>query len=297
MLLCFLLAATFWVLKALNKKYENVRISYPVSFIYNPKTQIPVTEPPKEVVINVDGKGWKLLRKALNLRIHPAQIDLRNRGYAKFLTSRQLRPYINAALSGLDLNYVVTDTIYFNFEKLEHRRLPLALQLSDSALAAGYQLHSHVKIMPTSVVVSGPVSLVKALPSPYPIYLPDSGISENYRKLIPLGFVPENLLKPSQEDVSVAFDVIPLIKNEVQVPVRARNRDSISSPVVLEPNVVKLTYFALTADSALASSQFTVIADLSRVDPKDSTVALKVIQKPKAAKTVSVSPQKVKVVY
>ncbi|MBK0403425.1 hypothetical protein I5M27_10545 [Adhaeribacter sp. BT258] len=297
MLLCFLLAATFWVLKALNKKYENVRISYPVSFIYNPKTQIPVTEPPKEVVINVDGKGWKLLRKALNLRIHPAQIDLRNRGYAKFLTSRQLRPHINAALSGLDLNYVVTDTIYFNFEKLEHRRLPLTLQLSDSALATGYQLDSNVKIMPGSVIVSGPASLIKALPSPYPIYLPDSGITQNYRKQIPLGFVPENLLKPSQENVSVAFDVIPLVKNDIQVMVRVRNRDSISSPVVLQPNAVKLTYYALSADTAVSAAHFTVIADLDKVNPKDSTIALKVMQKPAKARMVSISPQKVKVVY
>ncbi|MFC5272133.1 hypothetical protein [Adhaeribacter terreus] len=297
MLLCFLLAGTFWVLKALNKKYENVRISYPVNFIYNPKTQIPVTDPPKEVIINVDGKGWKLLRKALNLRIHPAQIDLRSRGYTKFLTSRQLRPYVNAALSGLDLNYVVTDTIYFNFEKLEHRKLPLALQLSDSAIAAGYQLDSNMKIMPASVTVSGPASLVKALPSPFPIHLPDSGITANYRKKIPLGFVPENLLKPDFEEVKVVFDVVPLIRRDLQVIVRVRNRDSINSPVVLRPNVVKLTYYAVSADSVVPASQFTVEADLDNVNPKDSTVTLKVLQKPKTVKTVSFSPQKVKVVY
>ncbi len=297
MLLCFLLATTFWILKALNKKYENVRISYPITFIYDPKTQIPVTEPPKEVVINVDAKGWKLLRKALDLRIHPALIDLRNRGYAKSLTSRQLRPYINAALDGFDLNYVVTDTIYFNFEKLVKRELPLSLQLSDSLFPEGYIPGPNVKISPASVIVAGPVSLIKALPSPYPVHLPDSGITQNYQKQVQLGFVPANLLKPNTEAINVAFDVVKLAKRETETPVTLRNQQTAEHAVTWNPKTVKLTYYALPSDSAFSADAFVVVADLAKANLKDSTALVQVVKKPATVKTVSVLPKKVKLHY
>jgi hypothetical protein len=274
-----------------------VRISYPISFVYNPKTQIPVTEPPKEVVINVAGKGWKLLRKALNLRIQPAIIDLTNRSNAKYLTARQLRPHISVALNGLDLNYIVTDTIYFNFEKLVSRKMPLTLNLADTVLAEGYQLAGKPAISPASVIVSGPASLVKALPEPYPIHLPDSDIAANYQKKIALGFVPNNLLTPNVEEINVAFEVQKLAKKEIKAQVHVLNRNMVDGGVSLQTSAVKLVYYFLPSDSLLPEEKFVVEADLSKIDPKDSTVAVQVTQKPAAAKTVSVSPKKVKVIY
>ncbi len=289
-----MLASTFWTLNSLNKTYYNVRISYPLEFVYNPQRFVPLTEPPKELVINVTGKGWKLLRKALNLRIRPARIELPNRLSRNYLTNRQLRPYVNAALSNLVLNYIVTDTVYFNFEPLVHRQLGLALDSAQSFVASGYKVDKPVSIQPPKVKVSGPASLVNALPDPFPVHIPDSLLTEPYRKVVPLAFIPEDLIKTATKQVEVAFKIIPMPIREMVVPVKFLNAPSEKDE--LPKASVNLRYqLASPSDSQITAASFEVVADLAAINPLDSTVALSVTKRPALVKTVDILPAKVKV--
>lgn len=290
-----MLAATFWILNSLNKTYYNVRISYPLEFVYNPQRLVPLTEPPKEVIINVNGKGWKLLRKALNLRIRPARIELPNRLSANYMTSRQLRPHVNAALSNLVLNYIVTDTVYFNFEPLIKRQLRLSVDTLHRFVAPGFRLDSTLSIFPQRVMVSGPASLIKALPDPFPVHIPDSGLTQRYEKQIPLAFMPAELVRSKTKQVKVVFNVKAMPFEETERPVEFRGENPLVE-VGGPPTFVKLRYQLATATQAeINPDSFAVVADLTKVDMRDTTVAVTVQQKPKLVKTVSVLPPKVKV--
>ena len=295
MLLCFVLAATFWTLNSLNKTYYNIRISYPLEFVYNPEQLVPLTEPPKEVVINVNGKGWKLLRKALDLHIRPARIELPNRLSANYLTSRQLRPYINAALSSLVLNYIITDTIYFNFEPLVKRPLHLTLDSLHPIVAPGFKVSKPVSLAPQRVVVTGPASLVNALPDPFPVHISDSLLTKPYNRQVPLAFMPSNLVKSKTRQVKVVFNVkpIPFQETNAVVQFQGENPDVfVGGP----PTKVKLRYQpAAPTTRHITADSFTVVADITRINLQDTTVALTVAHKPGSVKTVTVLPQKVKV--
>jgi hypothetical protein len=294
-LLCFFVASTFWVLNSLNKTYYNVRTGYPLVFVYNSQKLVPVTQPPKEVVVNVTAKGWKLLRKALNLRIRPARIDLSSPPRRNFLTSRQLRPYINTAFHGVVLNYVVTDTVYFNFEELVKRKIRLTLDSLNPPTAENYMIVGKPLFRPASVTVSGPASLVKSLPDPYPVHLPDSDLTAAFKQRVPLSFVPKELLRPNLRQVQLEFQVKSLREGKVKLPINGHNTKLAHTAAFTPASVLVKYYYDLPAGKAPDSTAFKVKADLSKINPRDSTVQLQVIQKPAQVKRVVLSPEKVKV--
>ena len=231
----------------------------------------------------------------MDLRIRPARIELPNRLSNNYMTSRQLRPYVNAALSSLVLNYIVTDTVYFNFEPLIKRQLRLSVDTLHRFVAPGFKVDSAITIIPRKIMVSGPASLVNALPDPFPVHIPDSMLTQRYDKQIPLAFIPEELVKSKTKQVKVVFGVKPIPFQETDVPVQFRGEN----PAVFvggPPTFVKVRYqLAIPTNAAITGDSFAVVADITNVDPKDTTVAVTIQKKPKLVKTVSVSPQKVKV--
>ena len=258
---------------------------------------VPVTEPPKEVVINVTAKGWKLLRKALNLRIRPARIDLAVLPRRNFLTSRQLRPYINTAFHGVVLNYVVTDTVYFNFEELVKRKIRLALDSVKPPTAQGYAVSGKPLFQPAAVTVSGPASLINSLPDPYPVHLSDSALTADFKQHVPLSFMPKKLLQPNVQEVQLEFRVKPLQKGQVRLPIAMHKDSKVNYPAAFKPATALLTfYYDLPAGQTPDSSAFKVQADPGKVDPRDSMVKVQVTQMPSQVKRVSVSPGKVKLI-
>ncbi|HSI90020.1 MAG TPA: hypothetical protein VK927_02840 [Adhaeribacter sp.] len=297
MLLCFLVASTFWVLNSLNKNYNGVRVSYPLVFVYDKTKLIAVTEPPREVVVNVTGKGWKLLRKALNLRIRPARIDITSRFRRNYLTARELRPHINAALNGLVLNYVVTDTVYFNFEPILKRQILLAVDTSRVLVAENHVLTGMPRITPAVVTVSGPESLVKMLPSPFPVHVPDSNLTQNYSKQVPLSFVPENLITPNVAEATIVVNVTALQQFTANVPVSLANRTSQNERLLPVPAMVKVSYMALPAAQRIDTTAFRVEADLNQISAQDSTVQLQITSQPTQVRNVSVSPGRIKIAF
>lgn len=296
-MLCFLVASTFWILNSLNKTYYNVRTGYPIVFVYDTQKLVPVTEPPTEVIINVTAKGWKLLRKALNLKIQPARIVLAGKPTANYLTSRQLRAYINSTFQGVELNYVVTDTVYFNFEELVKRRIRLTIDTLHPLTADGYFLAGKAKIIPAAVTVSGPASLIKALPDPYPLHIPDSSLTENYHKSVPLAFVPEDLISSQVNKVNVHLNVKPLQAAEIRAAVQILNQQQLPAGARLQPDsVIVKYYYAQSQGQKPDSTAFKATADIARLKTSDSSITIEIKQKPRHVKKVSVSPEKVKLI-
>lgn len=73
---CFLIASTLWMLRALSKNYV-APLQYPVRWHYNARRYHPARPLPPTVAVEVRGKGWRLLSRALGLHLPPAEVRLR----------------------------------------------------------------------------------------------------------------------------------------------------------------------------------------------------------------------------
>ncbi len=293
-LLCFITAATFWLLNALNKSYTT-QVSYPILFRYNAKEYVPVKPLPEEVTINVTGKGWKLLRKNLLFNVKPAELTIRNLQTVKRLPGHALRPAISNVLDGLNLNFVVTDTVSFDFDRLVTRKLPLAIDTTQVKVAPGHVFMGSVKILPDSVTFTGPELILNQFPNPFPLTLPNQNFAAPFKGDVPLTYDYTSLVKADVSEAEVQFRVIALERKEIIVQPTLQNFPSgyrlrlVNGPVVLQ-----YAYLPRNRDS-IQVEQFLVALDFQKFNPADSTIVPTVLQKAPKTRQVTLLPGKVQI--
>ncbi|WP_146895664.1 hypothetical protein [Adhaeribacter aerolatus] len=294
-LLCFMAAATFWFLNALNKTYTNIRTSYPIQFVYDEKKLIPLKPLPEEVDINVTGKGWKMLRKSLMLNVRPAEIMVYSLPRQSYLTGSALRPSISGVLDGLQLNFVLTDTIHFRFDRRLRRKIPLAVDSAAIKTAANTVIASPIAITPDSIVFDGPASMVSKLPSPFQVKLPITNIDRSFKRFVPVEFGNSDLVKANVPEVEVSFAVSPLIWEEKMVVPVVLNAPE-GAPLQLQPPLVSIRYgYRQSNAAAITPEQFGLTLNYANLNPVDSTVAVEVARKPVQVHQLILKPNRVKI--
>ncbi|WP_210489920.1 hypothetical protein [Rufibacter aurantiacus] len=293
-LLCFFTASTFWLLNALNKSYTT-QVSYPILFKYNPRQLVPVKPLPEEVMINVTGKGWKLLRKNLLFNVRPAQLTISGLPQLKRLPGQALRPAIANVLDGLSLNFVVTDTISFDFDRLVSRKFPLAIDTTQIQVAASHAFVGPAKILPDSVTFTGPELILKQFPNPFLLALPVQNLTGPYKGEVPVTHDFTSLVKADVSEAEVHFNVVPLERKEIAVqPVLQNFPAGHQLRLVNGPLVLHYSYLPRHRE-VVQPEQFQVALDFRKFNPEDSTIVPTVLQKSPNTRQVAIMPGKVKI--
>ncbi|MBC5774483.1 hypothetical protein H8S95_10460 [Pontibacter sp. KCTC 32443] len=293
-LLCFVAASTFWLLNALNKSYST-QTTYPVKFIYNDQQLVPVKPLPEEVIVNVTAKGWKLLRKALRLEVQPAEIYIRNLPRNNYLLGSALRPALVNAMDGLQLNFVVTDTLYYDFDAKVSRTIPLMLDPKQKIAAEGYEVNRPINLSPDSITFTGPSSLVDSMPSPFLLQSPNTGLTASAKMDVPITYKNQNLVKANIEETEATINVKSLVQEERQLVPELVNIPK-GSKVDVQTSALLVRYQLFEDSAALLNREsFKAILNLDNYNPTDSTVVPELVQKPVGVRNVLLLPQRVKV--
>jgi len=208
--LCFFAATVFWFFNALNKSYTT-NISFPLHFDYNPENYVPVTALPKEVRINVSGIGWNLFRRSSGIKIPPLTIPLERPSELKKIVGSALPGFFSNQLEGLEINFVITDTLYINMQPKAGRWLRLSIDSVQQNLDRNFTLSSDVKVVPESVFVEGPMSIVTKLDEPTKLKINDQNIDANYRQDLKIDLAQGDLIKCNPSYVFVTFGVEKLV--------------------------------------------------------------------------------------
>lgn len=291
--LCFLAASMFWLLNALNKNYTT-RIDYPVRFVYDDQRIIPLEPLPEYVQINVSGKGWKLLPSTLKLDTRPAELMLRNLPHATFIPGAALRPAISSTLDGLQLNFIITDTLFFRFDYRVQRSIPLVLDSTQQLTGPNYTIVEPVIFQPRVVTFTGPASIVDSLPVPFPIRLPIKNLSNSFRGDVRMPPVSA-LANVNVDEVRVTLHVAPLVMEQVVVRPKLVNFPAEDSARI-NPTPVRIKY-KLRQGEQIDQRSFVVQLDYRHFNPKDSTIVPELLQQPPGLREVRIVPDKAKINY
>ncbi|ARS37135.1 hypothetical protein [Pontibacter actiniarum] len=291
--LCFVAASTFWLLNALNKSY-NTQTSYPIRFVYDENELIPIKPLPEEVSINVTGKGWKLLRKSLRLEVQPAEVYIRDLPRNNYLLGSALRPALVNALDGLQLNFVVTDTVYFDFDPKVEKRIALRLDPSQKLTDNQHVVVGPVQIKPDSVTFTGPASLVDSLPNPFLLQLPSQGLTQPAKVPVPINYDYKSMVKANVEEAQVQVNVKTLVPEERQVLPELVNVPE-GARLNLRPPIAVVRYQVLQDSVPLLNRDaFKVVLDYSKYNPIDSTLVPELVQQPRGIRNVQLWPNRIK---
>jgi hypothetical protein len=204
-LLCMLAALIFWFFNALNKSYS-ANVKFPIRFDYNIEKFAPVQTPPQRVTLNVNGTGWEIFREYFGFKQPELAISLEHPTEIRKLAGISLAPLLQNQLGKLKINFVVTDTLTLHFDEISSHRFKLFANLSDVFYQENFGRVSPVVILPDSVELTGPRSVLKSLPDSLPLIVSATQLEQNFENDIEI-IVPSTYIKRNPPQANVLFEV------------------------------------------------------------------------------------------
>jgi len=295
-ILCIIGATIIWFLSALNKTYTTV-IKCPIELNYDREGTVEVVSPPRNVQVNVSGVGWDLLKQSLSFRRNPLKINIENPIETKRLAGYSIQPLLSQHLSSLNLNFVVTDTVYFDIQRQESKKLFVYVDSSSISMKRFYQIISPLHVSPDTVLITGYESLINNLSDTLSIRLPESEIDANYSEKIYIDNFDLSLVSFSPSEVDVNFDVSRFVDYSRNFQIDLVNFPMDSS-VYIVPSLVNLRFkIQEKRRDNFPDTDFVVIVDYNNINQQDSTIRIELISYPTYVEEVQMDTSLVKVRY
>ncbi len=289
-------ATTFWFFNALNKDYNAV-INYPVEFQFARDSVVIVDPLPNTVTIDVSSGGWNLIRKTLFFNVTPIQIELENPTEISYYTRSALFPLVIDQLEELQVNYLVTDTLYINIDKKKRKRFKLKIDSLTIPLQEGHRLTSSIQIIPDSIEITGAKSFLDTLGGFYYLSFETKEIDDPYDRDIELIFPERAQAQANPKEVRVAFKVERFERMKVTVEVEPINFPVDSSVYLSQKEVDVFFTIPESKMKKIDASDFAITADKAMLKRRDSTVLAMLMYYPESAVEVQVEPENIKVNY
>jgi hypothetical protein len=220
--LCVFAATIFWFFNALNKSYTT-NINFPLSFDYDRDNFVPVRSLPAQVRLNVTGNGWDLFKRSTGVKVIPLEIPLERPSDVKKIVGNSLQPFFSSQVDGMELNFVLTDTLYVDLEPKASKRIMLTLDSIQFNLKKGYGLISDVSIEPGSVLIEGPRPVINRIKEPFKLRLRQRNIDENFSEDVEIDLPQAEVIKRDPPTVRVKFGVDRMINLIDSVKLAAEN--------------------------------------------------------------------------
>jgi hypothetical protein len=204
---------------ALNKEYST-NIRFPLQFEFDNEKYVPVDPLPGTLTMNVKGNGWDLLRKSLGYKLQNIVVPIDRPVDTKRIPGAVLAPLVAGQISPLHVNFSVTDTVRLKIEPKVSRTLGIVASLTGVSYKKGVGRTSPIAILPDSVVVEGPKSVIEGLVDPIVLNVSGTHISANFRSNIEIDLNQKNLIRRNPPVAEVMFEVGPV--QEVPKPVKLK---------------------------------------------------------------------------
>lgn len=299
----FIGIATFiWILWSLEKEngYTTI-ISSPIEFVGIPNNSVLVNELPAKIQIEVTGGGFSLLRHNWDLTKPKLKIDVRNfdDGLLKdeqektiIVSLDKIKSKLDSQLPNLQINSFFPDTISIKFARMVSKTIPVLVNL-DLELEKQYMIRGKIKIVPDSIEISGPASLLDTLESVYTIPLKLRKVNSDILRNLDLVKTQEKL-SYSENRVQVNIPVEQFTEKSLEVPVFGINIPE-SMNLKLFPSTIMLAFrVVISKFEAVQPENFSLIVDYSNItDGIPSRLTVTIIKSPEYISNIKVNPEDV----
>lgn len=285
--LCLFAATVFWFFNALNKNYS-ANINFPVSFDYDRENYVPVKSLPTAIRMNVSGLGWDLFRKSSGLKVPPLVIPLERPGEIRKIVGSTLPALFSAQLDGLQINFVLTDTVYIDIDEKVRKKFSLTVDSVWHYLHSDFGVINEITLIPDTLWIEGPRKIVSALPDVINVALPQNNIDRDFIGEVEIILLNDALLKRNPPVVEVAFDVEKLMEISDRVQLKVINAHPSVHPSVDVQEVNCTFRLPVSLVNALAVDSLSAIIDLKTLTSGDHQVIPRIEGLPKNAYLVKV---------
>jgi hypothetical protein len=272
-----LLSAFAWYIRALGDNYIT-EIRYPVKYANFPPNRILSKSPPAFLNIQVRADGFTILsyklklKRALRFDVNSFSLySLTEDSTSVYLLTRNINERLTTALNetnkNLEILDISPDTLFFNFSRLRKRNIAIkaAIIKNELMFARQHMLNGEPYIIPDSVVVSGPSSMLDTLKYIYtePIELENE--ADTIEKTRHLKTFDERVTY-SLNKVKVVIPIDRFTESEYEIPIDAVN---VPENLVIKtfPNKIRINYLiTLSNFNKVTSGSFHAFVDYNSID-------------------------------
>lgn len=205
-ILCLMAAAIFWLFNAFNKSHSST-IRFPLHFDYDDQRYVAVKPLPHQININVTGSGWELIRKTLGVKLPELVIPVERPLEIRKIPAAAITPLLATQLGSLKINYIITDTLRILLDEKTTKTFRLVADLSKVRFKEGYGSTGTIDIVPDTVVIDGPRSIIRSIPDTITLPLLAAGISKSFQDEVEVPLFNSETVNRNPPVVTVRVEV------------------------------------------------------------------------------------------
>lgn len=221
-----------WFMISMRESYSVVR-NFPTTVVNIPKDRALRSPPPAEVRVQLEGRGWQLLKlitspQKIRLDASTPTVDL-YRATAESLPS-DVRP-----------QSVSPPEIRLRMEERAFRRLPVEI-VADIKTVEPYDLVHPVRALPESVAVAGAASIVASLDGWKTKPFERDKVNESFSEYVPLSDTLKGLIDLDFSNVLLEAEVAEFTENQRLLDVKVIDAPAAANRYELMPDRVSIRY-------------------------------------------------------
>ncbi|HOU97641.1 MAG TPA: hypothetical protein PLP65_02235 [Bacteroidales bacterium] len=253
------LSSLIWFFNKLEKDYFTT-LTIPVKFYHFPDDKIQINPLPKQLNVNVYGRGFTLLRYKL-LSLNTIYLDvLSNIKTVKnsdrellYFNSESIIPSIDRELSGeMKIMSIEPKDIKLIFSKKQSKKVFVVPNISYS-INKNYLINT-VKVIPNTILITGPSFIVDTIDTVFTQKQNISDLSSNLKANLLLQKV--EFCNYNRDFVAVAINIEKKTEKTIAVPVESLFPSSLKNSTFV-PNLINLKFsVGIHQFSKIDASQF-----------------------------------------
>ena len=295
-LLFIILSVVFWFMTKLSKEYDST-LEYPVSYINLPEDKL-LQEAPVEVIeIHVKTTGFKLISATFfptELKIDVSNLNWKSSTDYYLLLSQQKLAIQKQMKTGVEIDFFINDSIYFNLGKLKNKKVPVK-PLLDLSYATGFELNGNITTVPDSILISGPESILDTINFVSTKLLQIKKLNNSIDQTIEIErFSSDSNVKLQQKNIKIIANVEKYIEGTLEIPFEVLNLPE-NNIINTFPKVVKVTYkVALSNFNKIDFTSFLIHCDYQVSQKNNLSYLIPIlVEKSPMVKYVRMSPMKI----
>jgi hypothetical protein len=217
--LCFIAATVFWLFNALNKTYSTL-VRFPLQFEYDQGRYAAAQHLPETLPVNVSGNGWDLFRKTFGVKLPVLTLPLEQPTEIKRIVAGSLPALLSGQMNNLVINSVAIDTLRIQIDRRTTRKFRLKADLSEISFRENLGRTSPVVLLPDSVTLDGPESLLQKMPDTIQLKLPAKKLNGNYRNEVEVLLPNSEFIKRNPPVVEAIFEVDEMMEELRVIPIQ-----------------------------------------------------------------------------
>jgi len=163
-----LIAAVFWMVRSLGEEYET-DVTYPVRYVNFPDNKVLIGEVPDKLKLRIRAKGFSIIKSKLDLNLIPLKFNVNSFSLNSigadtfYIITETVRDLLSEELEQVRILDISPDTLFFRFTGMVVKKVAIrpVLALHDKFFQKQYMQNGTIGVFPDSIIVSGPVTLVR----------------------------------------------------------------------------------------------------------------------------------------